>query len=140
MHRKIKHGRAYQVHVMNLKCEVCEKVFSSKSALKRHTKEHCNEEKKVFVLGCDNCKTSFIRDHDLKRHKQRSLNADGSSKFICTLCDERACNYKLLMVHLKVKYDDAKVNKVYQKAKEMTGRIIMNVSFVANFLKENKMP
>ena len=118
MHRKIKHGRAHQVHDdMTLKCKVCEKVFSSKSALKRHTREHCNEEKKVFVLGCDNCETSFIRDHDLKRHKQRSLNADGSSKFICTLCDERACNYKLLMGHLKAKHDDAKVNKVMFESK-----------------------
>jgi hypothetical protein len=129
MHRKIYHGHAYQVHDMTLKCEVCENVFSSMSSLKRPTIEHCNEEKKVFVLGCDNCETSFIRDHDLKRHKQRSLNADGSSKFICTLCDERACNYKLLMGHAHVCFQGKPHGEVIPAVPYMSGFIFRNVVF-----------
>ena len=141
MHRKLKHGSAHltlncesceevfssrtawdwharlfcnagKVYVKTFKCEVCDKVFSSKSTLKRHTRELCNEDKKVYVLGCDHCDTTFVREHDLKRHKQRSLNEDGSSKFKCSLCDERACNGKLLMVHVKAKHGDTEVKQV----------------------------
>ena len=90
MHRKNKHGQAHQVQAISHRCDICEKVFSSKGALKRHTRDKCNEQNKVFVLGCDHCQTKFIREHDLKRHKQKSLNPDGSNKFICSLCDEVA--------------------------------------------------
>ena len=115
MHKITKHGPAQQAHAM--KCEVCEKVFSSKSAQKRHIREHCNEDKKVFVLGCDKCDSTFVRDHDLKRHKERSVNPDGSSKFKCTLCDEKVCNRSLLMVHLKDKHSDYIVNQVLDEIK-----------------------
>ena len=71
----------------------------------------------MFVLGCDKCDSTFVRDHDLKRHKERSVNPDGSSKFKCTLCDEKVCNRSLLMVHLKDKHGDYKVNQVLDEIK-----------------------
>ena len=122
MHRKNKHGQAHQVQAIGHKCEICEKVFSSKGALKRHTRDKCNELNKVFVLGCDHCQTKFIREHDLKRHKQKSLNPDGSNKFICTLCDERVCNRKLLMRHIKAAHGDSKLKKVLDESKGNEGK------------------
>ena len=44
------------------------------------------------------------------RHKQRSLNPDGSNKFICTHCDARLCNIKLLVKHIKTVH-----NSVFKK-------------------------
>ena len=54
----------------------------------------------------------------MKRHKQKSLNPDGSNKFICTLCDERVCNRKLLMGHIKAEHGDYKAKKVFDESKE----------------------
>ena len=139
MHRKNKHGQAHQVQAISHRCDICEKVFSSKGALKRHTRDKCNEQHKVFVLGCDHCQTKFIREHDLKRHKQKSLNPDGSNKFICTLCDERVCNRKLLMRHIKAAHGDSKLKKVLDESKVNEGKDIHVCEFVVNVSKVNKM-
>ena len=138
MHRKNKHGNVHQPKVISLKCEVCEKSFSSKSAKRRHTREHCNEESKVFVLGCDDCDTTFIRDHDLKRHKQNSVNPDGSSKLICTLCDERVCNRKLLMGHIKAKHGSSKVGKVLEESKGIERKYICECEFCGKLFEREK--
>ena len=64
--------------------------------------EKCNDEKKVYVLGCDFCETTFIRQADLMKHKKNNLiNADGSSKFVCSICGEKVCNRKLLKTHIR---------------------------------------
>jgi uncharacterized C2H2 Zn-finger protein len=108
-HKRIKHSKAQnEAKCLSLKCETCEKSFSRKSALRRHTIENCNADNKVFVLGCDGCETTFIRTHDLSRHQKKRDNPDGSGKFNCTICDKKMCNRKLLMVHIKAKHDDCK--------------------------------
>ena len=107
VHRKNIHSQAHhQVHAISHKCGICEKLFSSKATLKRHTRERCNEQK----FSCDHCQTKFLREHDLKRHTQRSINPDGSNKFICTHCDARLCNLKLLVKHIKTVH-----NSVFKK-------------------------
>jgi uncharacterized Zn-finger protein len=103
---KFKDYFAWERHIIKescsaLECSICQKIFSSASALRRHTIEKCNDEKKVYVLGCDICETTFIRRADLMKHKKNSLNADGSSKFVCSICGEKVCNRKLLKMHIR---------------------------------------
>ena len=87
-----------------LKCEICQKTFSRPRDLQRHRRDSCNYEKKVYVLNCDRCETTFIRTSDLVRHQKKRDNSDGSAKFVCSTCDKRLCNPKLLMAHIKTKH------------------------------------
>ena len=102
LHKKNKHTVTHDVvKIGRFKCEICDKSFSFKSALKRHTRDTCNVEKEVFVLTCDCCETTFIRTSDKRRHQQKRDNHDGSAKFSCTICDKKMCNLKLLKNHIK---------------------------------------
>ena len=87
-----------------LKCQICQKTFSCKSALRRHKRDTCNFENKVYVMKCDLCETTFVRTSDLVKHKKNRVNPDSSSKLVCSICDKNACNRKLLMAHIKAKH------------------------------------
>jgi uncharacterized C2H2 Zn-finger protein len=102
LHKRMKHALVPgKANILSLKCPKCEKSFSCTSNLRRHTRDTCNDKKKVYVLKCDGCDTTLIRTHDLKKHQQKRDNPDGSAKFLCTICDKKLCNRKLLMVHIK---------------------------------------
>ena len=145
VHRSIKHAVAPNaVKCLGLECEICKKSFSCKSALRRHTRDTCNDEKKVFVLDCDGCETTFIRTHDLRRHQQKRDNPDGSAKFICTICDKKMCNQKLLMVHIKTKHGDIKKSsnafEVLNERKEVEGTETFECEFCGKrFAREDSV-
>ena len=122
LHKKNKHAvTSHMVKFVNLKCELCHKSFSCKSALKRHTQEACNVEKEVYVMTCDCCETTFIRTNDLRRHQQNRDNHDGSAKFMCTICDKKMCNRKLLKSHIRNEHAnierDSEIFKVVSERK-----------------------
>ena len=127
LHKKRKHAAAAKkTNILNLKCPICEKTFSSKSALRRHSRETCNDEMKGNALSCDICDSTFTRKHDLKMHEIKRHNPDGSVRFRCTICDKKLCTYKLLMVHCKMEHpasieNSSKALKVLDKAREGQG-------------------
>ena len=65
-----------------VKCDLCSKMFSNPSNLRRHKKVHCPEHK----YKCEVCQHSFAKESQLIRHMRRhDTISDG---YPCTLCDK----------------------------------------------------
>jgi uncharacterized C2H2 Zn-finger protein len=91
-HRKAKHTSS---PASTWDCGKCTKTFTMKRNLDRHKREVCTYGK-IYVIKCDFCDATFIRASDLKMHKRNR-----TVKFTCGVCDEKFCNTKILLVHMK---------------------------------------
>ncbi|CAG9785464.1 unnamed protein product [Diatraea saccharalis] len=78
----------------NYKCELCDRKFLFRHALKTHMINH--SEVKGYV--CDICGKGFKRNSNLKLHLQ---TAHDSNKVICNHCDGTFKNQKSLKAHLQ---------------------------------------
>jgi hypothetical protein len=86
-----------------LECKQCDKTFTRKSDLNRHTIQSCNSSG-ISTFQCQFCATTFKRKSDLERHFKASLNTDHSPKYICDRCGKKLCNRKMFIVHCKTQH------------------------------------
>ena len=88
---------------IKLKCDICEKTFSSSSYLHHHiTYVHSD----VKTFGCKDCMKSFKAPEHLKLHVKRLHNKN--KQYFCNLC---SANFGLqydLKVHIKTHFKDQK--------------------------------
>ena len=99
-----------------LKCNICSKVFSSKSSLRRHVKTHTGE--KPFT--CLTCGKKFFQKYDLVRHKVAHSEV---KPFKCSICPEgrffktKDALNSHLVYHYKPKFSCSYCNhKTYSKS------------------------
>ncbi|XP_072040530.1 zinc finger protein 711-like [Amphiura filiformis] len=95
---------------LNIKCELCNKVYSCPSSLAYHMKVHKGE--KNFT--CDQCDHRTYKRSDMKKHK---LIHSGEQPFQCPTCNKRfksaQCRKNCMLRHLGVK--SQKVQSVLEK-------------------------
>ena len=80
---------------MSFVCQVCEKVFATKQALKRHTNSVHEHIKYVCY-----CKKEFARKCDLARHKRTIHQA--VDQFECETCSRKFNQKSNLVRHLNI--------------------------------------
>jgi KRAB domain-containing zinc finger protein len=85
----------------NLKCDICEKTFSSSNYLQYHI-NYVHSEEKIFT--CEHCMKNFKAPTHLKLHIQRLHNKN--NQYFCNTC---TANFGLqydLKVHMKTHVKD----------------------------------
>ncbi|XP_013191582.2 zinc finger protein 883 [Amyelois transitella] len=70
-----------KVHENKIKCDICQKDYSTKSLLKRHMKLHRNER----PYQCTKCAKSYSRHDQLLQHMKWH---DGIKPYICSFCSK----------------------------------------------------
>ena len=78
-------------------CTLCNRNFSAKSSLKRHTKLHTDKSKKHI---CKSCKSDFKTRQDLVRHQDKVHIKEKVHK--CDQCPKRYMSKHSLTNHIKV--------------------------------------
>ena len=78
-----------EMELSPLKCDSCQRIFSSLVKLKNHTK-NCME---ILDLNCKHCKKHFankrnLRDHNRIFHESAEALLDSKYSFPCTECDK----------------------------------------------------
>lgn len=68
-------------------CDVCKKMFQSKSGMRRHKRE--------FHIQCDVCPTFFLNQTVLRTHKS-------SHNHVCSICKETFIINSKLIIHQEV--------------------------------------
>ena len=82
-------------------CEVCNKRYKSKRALKMHLLDHQDQGVVTNVEAyhrCQICKKAFLRRHQFENHVRVR---HGTMMFPCHLCDKRFTHEELLHSHMK---------------------------------------
>ena len=81
-------------------CNVCEKIFSSRSSLSHHKKRH------LLIFECNICNMKFPRKENLMRHKRECGFPDSKMRkqpfeSSCSYCNESFAKKSDLRIHLK---------------------------------------
>ena len=90
-------------------CRYCEKAFTSKQNLQRHTLLHTGEKPSDRPYHCDFCEKSFFTRTDLAKHRRIHT---GEKPYACPECDSRFSQSSTLYKHLRKThgYTDPKKN------------------------------
>ena len=82
-HKKNMQSHINQVHEQNksFQCSICNKEYTDKNSLKRHTKSHTGQ-----GYECWECPATFVRRRDLKRHEKQGEH--NYSELNCEFCNE----------------------------------------------------
>ena len=82
------------------KCEVCNKIFTKKSAFEIHSRVHTG----IKPYGCHICSKAFSIHGNLKRHL---LIHSGERPYKCSKCSKCFNNPSHLSRHIKANHPDA---------------------------------
>ncbi|XP_018569478.1 zinc finger protein 669-like [Anoplophora glabripennis] len=100
---------------MQLKCNICDKMFSSKGRFKRHL-ESCkkvqynvikNESGGIFALKCHLCPRIFKQKKFLNYH-EKTAHSTEPIKYKCDICGQTLRNRNVLMYHKLTKHGERK--------------------------------
>lgn len=83
------------VHEENILCNICQKKFSSRSSLKRHTLLHKPELRKHYK--CAICEKEFLQQSDLNFHFKTKHCSE--TMFQCSKCPNEYSSIKQLKIH-----------------------------------------
>eukprot|EP00088_Acartia_fossae_P064849 TRINITY_DN7988_c0_g1_i7.p1 TRINITY_DN7988_c0_g1~~TRINITY_DN7988_c0_g1_i7.p1 ORF type:complete len:651 (+),score=62.43 TRINITY_DN7988_c0_g1_i7:91-2043(+) len=83
-----------QENKQSFSCNVCEKSFTQKSALKEHA--HVHTGKKEY--SCDICGKLIVTRSGLHKHKAAHM---GIKKFSCNFCDKKFAEKARLEIHVR---------------------------------------
>ncbi|XP_053674581.1 transcription factor grauzone-like [Anopheles nili] len=80
-------------------CDVCGKEFRTKQAMERHINEHMGVEV-VQKVQCHVCQRWFHGKYNLRKHI-RFMHIEGGKVFACDLCSHESPNSRALLDHKK---------------------------------------
>uniref|UniRef100_A0A4Y0BPF8 Transcription factor grauzone n=1 Tax=Anopheles funestus TaxID=62324 RepID=A0A4Y0BPF8_ANOFN len=80
-------------------CDVCGKEFRTKQAMERHINEHMGVDV-VQKVQCDVCQRWFHGKYNLRKHI-RFMHLEGGQVFRCDLCPHESPNSRALLDHKK---------------------------------------
>lgn len=97
---KAKKPRRINAEHGNLKCDLCDAIFSSMASMRSHLKKKHQQQKSAiwdFKLSttCMKCHETFLDPMELNKHKKTHR------KFGCDICKQRFSNEKTLTIHIK---------------------------------------
>ncbi|XP_042343951.1 zinc finger protein 251-like [Plectropomus leopardus] len=87
--------RNANAHDKSFKCEMCERVFKSKSHLQRHMTIHTGEK----PFSCKICGKDFRHNSTLKVHIRTHT---GEKPYFCKFCGKRFCAVSPMKRHMRV--------------------------------------
>ena len=80
------------IHIASFKCEICEKQFTSKKTLEKHSEEFHNEEVKAS-FRCEICQLDCSNIWNLTQHV-KTHNKIQDKTYVCTFCpDQKTFKY-----------------------------------------------
>ena len=102
------------------KCNLCEKILSSKQRLETH-KEKCNLEIiKKEIFQCEYCYKILSSKQNLENHSKKCEIIEEKQKFQCEYCDKILSTKQSILNHLDIcdKKKDIKIEKKEKELKE----------------------
>lgn len=83
----------------NLKCDLCDSIFSSMASMRSHLKKKHHQQKSAIwdyklTTTCMKCHETFLDPVELNKHKKTHR------KFGCDICKQRFSNEKTLNIHI----------------------------------------
>ena len=89
-------------------CNVCGKIFSTKTSLSQHkNQKHVNRKNSTYktdfteALQCEDCGASYPSAHALAGHRINSLSCNLKNKHKCDVCERWLPSKKRLEIHMR---------------------------------------
>ncbi|KAL1473564.1 hypothetical protein MTO96_021933 [Rhipicephalus appendiculatus] len=76
------------------RCDVCEKVFSTKRSMRRHLHTHTGKKR----YSCSVCGSEFVRKENMERHERTHT---GERPFRCDVCGQNFTRSGVLANHMR---------------------------------------
>ena len=127
---------SYDFYKYYFKCDLCDRAFSSKSALQRHKQNkniNCNNFSYTYNINCADCKKIFKDTYAFKKHCQEkhNKNINFDKQFECTFCNKKFSSNNTLKRHCKT------TCKVIKQRKKNIEEYPLNDFISDNHLLEN---
>ena len=91
------------------KCNLCERIFQTRSRLRIHERIHTKEESRNLEIQCDTCTQIFNVDQDLRRHKMkknRKRKKKSSDIHKCNECGYSSSSRAAFKIHIEIVHDN----------------------------------
>lgn len=97
---------SYEFLKYDFKCDLCNRAFSSKNALKEHKQNKnidCSKFSYTYNLTCDVCKKPFKDSYKFKQHclKKHNKTIKLEKQFNCNFCNKKFSSNSTLKRHCK---------------------------------------